>query len=114
MSNESDVCFFIIAATSRLEDVALAAQHSPIAPGPTGRSTEQVHEQLVGHLNNPSAAGTAGSSAPREEAPLAPSVKAYQEMIIDGPLQEFVQKSQDAAGVVGEHVSPGLGTIPER
>lgn len=41
---------------------------------------------------------------------MAPSVKAYQETIIDGALQEFLQKSQDAAGVVGEHVSPRSGS----
>ena len=87
----------------------MAAQHSAIAPGPTSRSTEQVHDQLAGHLNTASGAAPAtGSSPPKEEAPLAPSVKAYQESIIDGPLQDFVQKSQDAAGVVGEHASPAI------
>jgi hypothetical protein len=65
-----------------------------------------VHDQLAGHLNNPASA-VASSPAPapaKEETPLAPSVKAYQEMIIDGPLQEFLQKSKDASDVVGQHV----------
>ncbi|KAJ9117250.1 hypothetical protein QFC20_000395 [Naganishia adeliensis] len=93
------------AATSRLEDVALAAQHSSFAPGPTARSTDQVHDQLAGHLNNSSSA-VAGAPAPaKEETPLAPSVKAYQEVIIDGALQDFLQKSKDASDVVGQHAA---------
>ncbi|KAJ9126522.1 hypothetical protein QFC24_001549 [Naganishia onofrii] len=41
----------------------------------------------------------------KEEAPTAPAVKAYQEMIIDGPLQEYIQKSKDAGGIIGEQAT---------
>jgi hypothetical protein len=100
-------CIHALAATSRLEDVALAAQQSSFAPGTSTRSTEQVHDQLTSHLapssGGASAAADSASSA-KEEAPTAPAVKAYQEMIIDGPLQEYIQKSKDAGGIIGEQV----------
>ncbi|KAJ9124002.1 hypothetical protein QFC22_000794 [Naganishia vaughanmartiniae] len=95
------------AATSRLEDVALAAQQSS-APGAVTRSTEQVHDQLVSQLptspGGPSGIAAAASSS-KEPASIAPAVRAYQEMIIDGPLQEYLQKSQDAGGIIGEQAA---------
>ncbi|KAJ9094853.1 hypothetical protein QFC19_007782 [Naganishia cerealis] len=97
------------AATSRLEDVALAAQHSSYTPISPTRSTEQIHDQLASQLGisdaNATEAAVSAPAPPKEEISVAPAVKAYEDMIINGPLQEYIQKSHDAGDIIGEQAA---------
>lgn len=96
------------AATSRLEDIALAQQSQQLignVPGPSGQPAAGA------------AAGVAGSGAPA--APAASTtgatgaqdntrVKAFQDLI-DGPLKKYGELSSDIGGLVAEQVRVRYG-----
>lgn len=87
------------AATSRLEDIALAQQSQQIignVPGPSGQSAPAAPAAAP---TTAGGAASAGSSGAQNDV----KVKAFHELI-DGPLKKYGELSSDIGGLVAEQV----------
>ncbi|WVQ64652.1 uncharacterized protein L199_002819 [Kwoniella botswanensis] len=107
MHNFSTILKRLEAVTSRLEDVAVSSS-SPAPTSSLRSPTAAAHENLA----PTSSAGAGGAPPPPPPPPpppaeeaITPAVKAYQDEIIDGALQEFIEKSNELGGLVQQHSS---------
>lgn len=99
------------AATSRLEDIAIAQQSQQLignVPGPSGQTSAPT--AVAGGAGAgassaaaPSAAAGGASGAGNSGASDNVRVKAFQELI-DGPLKKYGELSSDIGGLVTEQV----------
>lgn len=106
------------AATSRLEDIAVAQQSAPQATSPvSSASALQPNQPLtglgVGAVGSAVAAGGSPAVGARAEGPAqaqaeaqGPSVRAFEELR-EGAVAKFVSLSKELGGLIGEQVSNG-------
>jgi adenylyl cyclase-associated protein len=89
--------------TSRLEDVATATTGAPLI---SQSSTEAVHHAMASHAPVAAADAPTPAAAPtlNQDASGSPATKGYQNDVIGGPLQEYLQKSEEVGGLVAEQV----------
>ena len=103
------------AATSRLEDIAVAQQSAPPATSPvSSASALQPNQSLtglgVGAVGGAALAGGVAAVAHKAEAPaqaVAPSVTAFEELR-NSAVAHFVALSHELGGLIGEQVSTSL------
>lgn len=102
----------LIAAASRLEDVALAAQFS--SPFTATGSAQAAQQALVAHLPSSSGPADVPDSAVASDAspdgtsaansPEYAAVKAYREQILEQAMTEYEAKSKEIGPIVEQHV----------
>ncbi|KAK6905044.1 hypothetical protein I203_105863 [Kwoniella mangroviensis CBS 8507] len=102
MHNFSTILKRLEAVTSRLEDVAVSSS-SPAPTSSLRSPTAAAHENLA--PTSSAAPPPPPPPPPPAEEAVTPAVKAYQDEIIDGALQEFIEKSNELGGLVQQHSS---------
>nr|XP_019048563.1 adenylyl cyclase-associated protein [Kwoniella bestiolae CBS 10118]OCF27493.1 adenylyl cyclase-associated protein [Kwoniella bestiolae CBS 10118] len=108
MHNLGTILKRLEAVTSRLEDVAVSSS-SPAPTSSLKSPTTAVQDNLA-HIAStgapppPPPPPPPAPAAAAEEA-LSPAVKAYEDEIINGALQEFIEKSDELGGLVQQHSS---------
>lgn len=107
------------AATSRLEDIAIAQQSQQLignVPGPSGQTsapTAVAGGAGAGALSAAAPSAATGGAASNTGASDNVRVKAFQELI-DGPLKKYGELSSDIGGLVAEQVrvdDDGISTM---
>ena len=101
------------AATSRLEDIALAQQSQQTIghiPGPSALPAAAAAAPTAPQAGTAAAAPSAGAAAESKASNDTPAISAFKELLA-GPLDKYASLSNEIGGVVAEQVRT-RSTVP--